>query len=304
LTIEEKSVEQPRVRPVLSNKALSQLRSSLNGSPITRSTPPPPLEKKEEETKPSLLLNQKSEKITAKLEIRLESRNSDYKLKLQRSNPDLKAESKKDNRNRSNESRNERNERKDNRLDKREKEDWRSDKYNDWREENLHEKRQEKVNEKDEKNGERKEEERGEKRNKYKGSESKPPIPQNVHVSVVPAVVESQQPIVEHGHMVIPTSQGWAIMNPSSDLQQQERKKKGDSKRRTSLQNNTPVMQPMITVQPMMTQSGHMVLVTENGLCVPATADMFQYQQWYDSVNQESHPSYYYNSYYANQENK
>lgn len=62
----------------------------------------------------------------------------------------------------------------------------------------------------------------------------------------------------------------------------------------------TSPMQPMINVQPMMTQSGHMVLLTENGLCVPATPGMFQYEQWYHQSNQEpSSTPYYYPPYYA-----
>ena len=53
----------------------------------------------------------------------------------------------------------------------------------------------------------------------------------------------------------------------------------------------TPPVQPMINVQPMMTQSGHMVLLTESGLCVPATPGMFQYQQWYDTTAAAGAPS-------------
>ena len=81
----------------------------------------------------------------------------------------------------------------------------------------------------------------------------------------------------------------------------------------------------MINVQPMMTQSGHMVLLTESGLCVPATPGMFQYQQWYDttaaapSVNSPgaasqgaapvssnstaNYPNYYTTNYYASSSN-
>ena len=70
----------------------------------------------------------------------------------------------------------------------------------------------------------------------------------------------------------------------------------------------TPAVQPMINVQPMMTQSGHMVLLTEDGLCVPATPGMFQYQQWYDTsmapppaavAANQTYPNYYTENYYA-----
>lgn len=76
----------------------------------------------------------------------------------------------------------------------------------------------------------------------------------------------------------------------------------------------TPAVQPMINVQPMMTQSGHMVLLTEDGLCVPATPGMFQYQHWYDQSMQQqqppppppaavaanqTYPNYYTDNYYA-----
>ncbi|KAJ3372006.1 hypothetical protein HDU91_004468 [Kappamyces sp. JEL0680] len=159
-----------------------------------------------------------------------------------------------------------------------------------------------------------------------------------------PASVADLQP------KVVATSTGWALVNPAAAMSKpgtepvpKDRKGNFDSqkvgksydsslrayksKRSSSTVESTlsvpsaaalpytPAVQPMITVQPMMTQSGHMVLLTEDGLCVPATPGMFQYQQWYDSSVQppapsvqappaQTYPTYYTQNYYASSEGK
>ena len=86
--------------------------------------------------------------------------------------------------------------------------------------------------------------------------------------------------------------------NDSKKESRSYKKKQQQSKEPQLATNNQP-QQPMINVQPMITESGHVVLMTESGLCVPATAEMFQYQQWYDSnmrqnQNASSPTQYYY----------
>jgi hypothetical protein len=133
---------------------------------------------------------------------------------------------------------------------------------------------------------------------------------------------------------VVATPTGWALLNPGVTPIKEEpaRNIKTGSKSKSYEQHQpqsiqraykskrqvqqtetlpyTPAVQPMINVQPMMTQSGHMVLMTEDGLCVPATPGMFQYQDWYNnsSVNapppppveqQPPNPYYYTTNYYA-----
>ena len=102
---------------------------------------------------------------------------------------------------------------------------------------------------------------------------------------------------------------GWALINPKkiekdSERQQPSKSQKNDAKKESrsyKKKHRSPSptdkkleaatqqpQQPMINVQPMITQSGHVVLMTESGLCVPATPEMFQYQQWYDSTMRQS----------------
>jgi hypothetical protein len=122
-----------------------------------------------------------------------------------------------------------------------------------------------------------------------------------------------QKPLTDQ---VVATQTGWALVNPSMPLKEMKDKKsknKEDSKsfknRRTSIQASvnssvgtatfaTP-NQSMEKVTPVITQSGHMVLLTESGLCVPATQDMFQYQHWYSNqppADDHKVQSYYYNN--------
>jgi hypothetical protein len=130
---------------------------------------------------------------------------------------------------------------------------------------------------------------------------------------------------------VVATPTGWALLNPGattneeptrngkagtknkSSYEQPQSNQRAYKSKRQSQQETlpyTPAVQPMINVQPMMTQSGHMVLMTEDGLCVPATPGMFQYQDWYNNssanapppppVEQQSpNPYYYTTNYYA-----
>jgi hypothetical protein len=299
---EEKPVEQPRVKRTISLQAKQQIIASFTKNPPVR-TSIPLHERKEEIPRLTPQPDQKSEKSAGRsdredhVELHPETKKMEPKLVLQNSNPDLKIERKSERFERD-ERRNDRNESSQERKDREDKRDTRRD-----------ERQQERKEEKREKSFERKEERRekdeprfNDRRRYSKQGDSKPPPPQAAPIPNAPAAVEPQELNGDVKGVVVATPHGWAIMNPSQDLQDQE-KRKNNLKRRGSFQAAAPMMQPMINVQPMITQSGHMVLVTENGLCVPATPDMFQYQQWYDSVNQESAPSYYYNTFYP-EENK
>jgi hypothetical protein len=304
LSIEEdKPAEQPRVKRTISLQAKQQIIASFTKNPPVR-TSLSIHERKEEIPRLTPQPDQKSEKSVSRsdkedqMEQKSDVKKMEPKLVLQNSNPDFKIEKKKSERFEREERKNDRN---DSSQERKEREDKRDTRREDRQQERKDEKREKSFERKEERR--EKEEPRFNERRRYsKQSDSKPPPPQAAPVPNAPVAVEGQDFNGDANGVVVATPHGWAIMNPSQDLQDQE-KRKNNFKKRGSFQAAAPMMQPMINVQPMITQSGHMVLVTENGLCVPATPDMFQYQQWYDSVNQESAPSYYYNTFYS-EENK
>lgn len=177
-----------------------------------------------------------------------------------------------------------------------------------------------------------------EKRLKQKKNLELPRRNNNVTTSASESTIVETSPIpVVQEPKVVATPNGWALLNPGptpakeeparnvkagtkgkTNTYEQQLQQSGQraykSKRQTPQSETlpyTPAVQPMINVQPMMTQSGHMVLMTEDGLCVPATPGMFQYQDWYNNSNvnappppapveqQSPNPYYYTTNYYA-----
>ncbi|KAJ3275336.1 hypothetical protein HDV01_000628 [Terramyces sp. JEL0728] len=118
----------------------------------------------------------------------------------------------------------------------------------------------------------------------------------NDHISN--ASVEKSDNAEDLQDQMVNTGNGWAIYNPSPkielNLKKDVKSKSYESNRKKRPAAYQPT-QPLINVQPMITQSGQMVLLTESGLMVPATPDMFQYM--YPAPEQTpyaySYPAYY-----------
>ncbi|KAJ3323164.1 G2/mitotic-specific cyclin [Boothiomyces sp. JEL0866] len=305
LNIEEKKeevVEQPKVRRVLSQASKNQLLASISRSearPIDRSTNEAPSEKVKEKS-----LDVRSEKTEEKTErmdkekyenIRLErngererndlarqERNGERteQLRLER-NEQLKNEKDKEYSDRKDRSRD-----RSERYDRKEKERYdRNQKSSEVTLVDRNNNRSPKLDKQPKYEREVMVHEKivVEKRAKPNLKRNSTSSQANDHTSNA-SHEKSDNPEELHDQ-IISTGNGWAIYNPSPkielDMKKEVKSKSYDSNRKKRPATFQPPQQ-LINVQPMITQSGQMVLLTETGLMVPATPDMFQsYQQQY-----------------------
>ncbi|KAJ3260612.1 hypothetical protein HK103_000222 [Boothiomyces macroporosus] len=327
LNIEEKKeeiVEQPKVRRVLSQASKNQLLASISrpeARPIDRSVNEPKLDKEKSKEKQMETRHEKNEEKTDRVDreryenIRLErngererndlarqERNGERaeQLRLER-NEHLKSEREKEYSERKDRSRD-----RSERYDRKEKERYdRNQKSSEVTLVDRNSNRSPKLDKQPKYEREVVVHEKivVEKRAKTNLKRNSTSSQANDHTSN--ASIEKSDNPEELQDQIVSTASGWAIYNPSPkielDMKKDVKSKSYDSNRKKRPATFQPPQQ-LINVQPMITQSGQMVLLTETGLMVPATPDMFQsYQQQYmypppppeQTPYAYSYPSYY-----------